>query len=156
MGGYDTRGIALVNVGMCAMLTLCAAFSGGPSRFAPLRRASFLAMGTATAVAAVGIGGIWVGLAGIMLFGLPHASYNAVIQGWAAERFGGHGQGAVMGLLSTTFCLANILMALAGAVLTLVDTRLVLLLGAVLTALASVRMGMWRPQAVPAAAQARE
>jgi DHA1 family tetracycline resistance protein-like MFS transporter len=51
--------------------------------------------------------------------------------GLGADRFGGHGQGAVMGLLSTTFCLANILMAAAGAVLTLIDTRLVLVFGAV-------------------------
>jgi hypothetical protein len=49
-----------------------------------------------------------------------------------------------MGLLSTTFCLANILMALAGAVLTLIDTRLVLLLGAVLSAWAGWRMLGWR------------
>ena len=33
-----------------------------------------------------------------------------------AERFGAHGQGAVMGLISTTFCLANIIMALVGVV----------------------------------------
>jgi hypothetical protein len=48
-----------------------------------------------------------------------------------------------MGLLSTTFCLANILMAAAGAVLTLVDTRLVLLAGAILTAWAANRMRTW-------------
>jgi hypothetical protein len=48
-----------------------------------------------------------------------------------------------MGLLSTTFCLANILMAAAGAVLTLIDTRLVLLAGAILTAWAANRMRTW-------------
>ena len=83
-------------------------------------------------------------LLGIMAFGLPHAFYNALVQAWAADRFGGgHGQGAVMGLLSTTFCLANILMAAAGAVLTLVDTRLVLLAGAILTAWSANRMRAW-------------
>jgi DHA1 family tetracycline resistance protein-like MFS transporter len=65
------------------------------------------------------------------------------MQAWAADRFGGHGQGAVMGLLSTTFCLANILMAAAGAVLTLVDTRLVLVFGAGLTMWAALRMRAW-------------
>jgi hypothetical protein len=53
-----------------------------------------------------------------------------------------------MGLLSTTFCLANILMAAAGAVLTLVDTRLVLLVGAMLTAWAANRMRTWGSGAV--------
>jgi hypothetical protein len=105
-----------------------------------MRRAAFLAAAVALAIASLGAGRLWIGLAGIMLFGMPHAFYNAVIQAWAADRFGGHGQGAVMGLLSTTFCLANILMAAAGAVLTLVDTRLVLVAGAVLTAWAATRM----------------
>ena len=51
-----------------------------------------------------------------------------------------------MGLLSTTFCLANILMALAGSVLTLIDTRLILGLGAVLAAWAGWRLQGWRVQ----------
>lgn len=42
----------------------------------------------------------------------------------------------------TTFCLANILVALAGAVLTLIDTRLVLVVG-LLTAWASVALRRW-------------
>jgi hypothetical protein len=108
-----------------------------------MRRAAILATAVALAIASLGTGKLWIGLVGIMLFGMPHAFYNAVIQAWAADRFGGHGQGAVMGLLSTTFCLANILMAAAGAVLTLVDTRLVLVAGAVLTAWAATRMRAW-------------
>jgi hypothetical protein len=48
-----------------------------------------------------------------------------------------------MGLLSTTFCLANILMAALGAVLTLIDTRLVLVAGALFTAWAATRMRAW-------------
>jgi hypothetical protein len=48
-----------------------------------------------------------------------------------------------MGLLSTTFCLANIMMAAAGAVLTLFDTRLVLVAGALMTAWAALRMRTW-------------
>jgi hypothetical protein len=94
-------------------------------------------------VASLGLGQLWIGIAGIILFGIPNAFYNAVVQGWAAERFSGYGQGPVMGLLGTTFCLANILMALAGAVLTLFDTRLVLLFGAGLSAWAGWRMLGW-------------
>jgi MFS family permease len=149
VGHYGTRSIALVNVGMCALMTCSALFAGRRSRTEPLQRAAFLAGVVALAIASLGMGHLWIGLVGIMAFGLPHAFYNAVIQAWTADRFGGHGQGAVMGLLSTTFCLANILMAAAGAVLTLIDTRLVLMVGAVLTAWAATRMRAWSRAPVP-------
>jgi predicted MFS family arabinose efflux permease len=143
VGRYDTRAISLVNVGMCGLMSLTAVFAGRQNRDDPLRRAAFLAAAVALTIASLGTGQLWIGLAGIMLFGLPHACYNAVIQVWASDQFGGHGQGAVMGLLSTTFCLANILMAAAGAVLTLFDTRLVLVAGALMTAWAAFRMQRW-------------
>lgn len=152
VGHYDTRSIALVNVGMCGIMTASALFAGRQSRADPLQRAGLLAVVVALAIASLGAGNLWVGIVGIMVFGLPHAFYNAVIQAWAADRFGGHGQGAVMGLLSTTFCLANILMAAAGAVLTLFDTRLVLLLGAAMTAWAATRMRVWSRMPVPSKA----
>jgi MFS family permease len=148
VGGYGTRAIAFVNVGMCGVMTCAALFAGRSSRMAPLRRAAIMAVAVALAIAALGTGRLWIGMVGIMLFGLPHAFYNATVQTWAADRFGaGHGQGAVMGLLSTIFCLANILMAALGAVLILVDTRLVLLAGAALTAWAALRMRAWSREA---------
>ncbi len=150
VGRYDTRAIALVNVGMCGLMTFAALFAGRASRTDPMRRAAWLACAVALAIGSLGLGSLWIGLVGIMAFGLPHAFYNATVQAWAADRFGGHGQGAVMGLLSTTFCLANILMAAAGAVLTLVDTRLVLAVGAALTAWSALRMRAWTGAAVPA------
>ncbi|HBI70305.1 MAG TPA: MFS transporter, partial [Massilia sp.] len=107
------------------------------------RRASGQAALAAAAILAVGFGSLWVGLAGIVLFGLPHAYYNATLQGWSADQFAAHGQGAVMGLLSTTFCLANIVMALAGGVLALVDTRLVLIVGGLLAAWAALALRQW-------------
>jgi len=151
VGHYDTRAISLVNVVMCDMMTGSAMIAGRQNRDAPLRRAAFLAVAVALAISTLGVGSLWLGLAGIVAFGLPHAFYNALIQVWAADRFSDHGQGAVMGLLSTTFCLANILMAAAGAVLTLIDTRLVLLAGAGLTAWAALRMRTWSraPLAAP-------
>ncbi|HAV37572.1 MAG TPA: MFS transporter, partial [Massilia sp.] len=107
----------------------------------------------AAAILAVGLGNLWIGLAAIMLFGLPHAYYNATMQGWAADQFAAHGQGAVMGLISTTFCLANIVMALAGGVLTLLDTRLVLIVGGLLAAWAALAMRDWSGRAVEVAAE---
>ena len=144
--GYGARGIAWLTAALCAVMTATSLFAGRPSTVAPLRRAAWNAFAVAAAVGLVAVGNVWVGLAAIVLFGIPNAYYNAVVPGWCAERFGGHGHGAVMGLLSTTFCLANILMALAGSVLTLIDTRLILGLGAVLAAWAGWRLQGWRVQ----------
>jgi DHA1 family tetracycline resistance protein-like MFS transporter len=144
VAGYDARGIAWTTAGLCALMTATSLiFAGGPASIAPLRRAAWYAFGVAAAVALVAAGNFWIGMGAIILFGVPNAFYNAIMPGWCAERFGSFGQGAVMGLLSTIFCLANILMALAGSVLTLVDTRLVLLLGALLSAWAGWRLQGW-------------
>ena len=146
VAGYGTRGIAWLTAAMCAVMTVTALYAGGPSKQAPLLRATWYAVAAAVAIALVGLGNVWIGLAAIVLFGIPNAFYNATIPAWCAERFGALGQGAVMGLLSTTFCLANILMALAGSVLTLIDTRLILLLGAAFSAWAAWRLQGWRMQ----------
>jgi DHA1 family tetracycline resistance protein-like MFS transporter len=152
--GYDARGIAWITAGLCALMTLTSLlFAGRPSAIAPLRRAAWHAFGVAAAVALVAVGNVSLGLLAIILFGIPNAFYNAIMPGWCADRFGGYGQGAVMGLLATIFCIANILMALAGSVLTLIDTRLVLLLGAALSAWAGWRLQGWRVRmAAPASA----
>ena len=142
--GFHARGIAWTTAGLCAVMTLTSFFAGRPSAGDPLRRARRFSFATAFAIACVGFGNIWVGMTAIVLFGIPNAYYNAIIPNWCADRFGIYGQGAVMGLISTTFCLANILMAVAGSILTLIDTRLILLLGAVLTTWAGWRLQGWR------------
>jgi DHA1 family tetracycline resistance protein-like MFS transporter len=142
--GFGTQGIAWITAGLCGVMTSMSLLAGRPSKLEPLRRASWSAFAVALAVAGVALGNAWVGMVAIVLFGIPHAYSSAVVPAWCADRFGSYGQGAVMGLLSTTFCLANIVMALAGAVLTLIDTRLVLLLGALLAAWAGWRLQGWR------------
>ncbi len=140
----DARGIAWVTAGMCSVMMLTTAFVGRSWPHEPLLRARRVAFGTAFMIALLAASNAWLGIAAILLFGVPHACYNAIVPNWCAERFGAHGHGAVMGLISTTFCLANILMALAGSVLTLFDTRLILLLGAALAAWAAWRIQGWR------------
>ncbi|MCA1245792.1 MFS transporter [Massilia sp. MS-15] len=142
-GGYDARGIAFVNMAMCAVMTCTALFAGRAHGGEARARLSRQAAAVALAVLGVGLGSLWTGIAAIILFGLPHAFYNATLQAWAAERFAGHGQGAVMGLLSTTFCLAHILMALGGALLALADTRLVLVGGSLLAGWAALSLRRW-------------
>ncbi|MET0322975.1 MAG: MFS transporter [Duganella sp.] len=141
--GYGPRGIAWATAALCAVMTATTLFAGRRFAGEPLLRARRFAYITAGLIALLAASNAQVGLIAIVLFGIPHAFYNGIVPNWCAERFGAHGQGAVMGLISTTFCLANILMALAGAVLTLVDTRLILLLGAALSAWSAWRMQGW-------------
>jgi MFS family permease len=152
-GRYDAARIALINMAMCGIMTAASVVagrmmgqcSGGES----LRKAGWFAWGIALAVAGVAFGNLWTGLAAIALFGIPNAFFNATVQPWAADRFASHGQGAVMGLMSTTFCLATILMALAGSVLVLIDTRLVLAVGAAASLWAGWRLHGWRRELAP-------
>jgi DHA1 family tetracycline resistance protein-like MFS transporter len=139
----DARGIAWVTAALCGVMTLASVAAGRVHRPHPLQSAALFAFLGAASILAVALGQGWLGVLAIVLFGWPNAGYNAVMPAWCAERFGHLGQGAVMGLLSTIFCLANILMAATGAVLTLVDTRLILVLGAALSATAAWRIRRW-------------
>jgi predicted MFS family arabinose efflux permease len=143
---FDAQGIAWATAGLCAAMTLASVYAGRVVRSHPLRNAAGYAMASALCIAAVGLGGPLLGLLAIVLFGIPNACYNAIMPAWCAERFGHLGQGAVMGLWSTIFCLANILMAALGSVLTLIDTRLILLLGAALSSWAAWRILRWSHQ----------
>jgi DHA1 family tetracycline resistance protein-like MFS transporter len=144
VGGYDAPRIALVNMGICALMTTAALFAGRASARDGRQRAGWYAGAAALTVLCVGFGNLWIGIAGIVLFGVPHAFYNTALQSWSADAFAAHGPGSVMALLSTTFCVANILVALAGGLLSLINTRLVLVLGGLLAAWASIALRRWR------------
>jgi MFS family permease len=78
-----------------------------------------------------------------MAMGVPTALYNAVMPAWMSERFAEHGQGRVMGLLSTIFCVANVAVALVGGWIALLSTRWIMALGgaaAVASALLMLRL----------------
>jgi MFS family permease len=70
-----------------------------------------------------------VGIFVIMAMGFPTAMYNAVMPAWMSERFAEHGQGRIMGLLSTIFCVANVIVALAGGWIALLSTRWIMAFG---------------------------
>ena len=139
----DSRSIAWVTAGMCALMSLMSALIWpriGP-RFAPLAAARFSAWivvaGIATLIPGWGLIGGWT----IMILGLPLAVYGAAMPVYWSHRFDGFGQGALMGLLSTTFCLANVAVALAGSALIQYDTRLLICVCTATCALAAWRMG---------------
>lgn len=135
--GLDSRGIALVTAGQCATMTL-GSLAIGSRRWAarhtrvlhPLVRAARMAAWVAAGLAALAVLPGPAGLLVVMALGLPIAVHGAVVPAWASERFAAHGQGRVMGLLSTIFCLANVAVALAGGLAALAQVRWVMALGA--------------------------
>jgi DHA1 family tetracycline resistance protein-like MFS transporter len=62
---------------------------------------------------------------------------------YVSERFGALGQGSIMGLLTTTFCIGNVAVTLLSSVLILCDTRLILLFGGVAWLLSSWMIARW-------------
>jgi DHA1 family tetracycline resistance protein-like MFS transporter len=129
--GFGSRGIALVTAGQCAAMTLTSMLAGrfGAGNGHALRRAAVYALIAAGCLALMAVLPGHVGIFVIMAMGIPTAMYNAVMPAWMSERFAEHGQGRIMGLLSTIFCVANVIVALGGGWLSLVSTRWVMALG---------------------------
>jgi DHA1 family tetracycline resistance protein-like MFS transporter len=140
----DSRGIAWVTAALAVAMTTMSVFVwprfGG--RFAPLPTARAMAWVVAGGIAMLLAGHPQIGIAATALLGLPLAIYQTCMQVYWSQRFDRHGQGAVMGLLSTTFCLANVFVALVGTALILIDTRLVLAASAAGCAWAAWRIGL--------------
>ena len=85
----------------------------------------------------------------LLLFVQPFASYqlafvlfaiiggtiamtNGMVPSYLAHYFGHLGQGKVMGLQTTTFCITNVIIATVGGFLSILDSKWILLLGAAL------------------------
>ncbi|MCV2352097.1 MFS transporter [Paucibacter sp. Y2R2-4] len=142
--GFGSVGIAWVTAAQCAAMTTASVIAGKLRQSRrPLRRAGLLALCAALGLSALAVLPGQLGLAAIIGLGLPLALYNAVLPAWVSERFADYGQGRVMGLLSTIFCLANVLMALAGGLISMLSTRWIMGLGGltcVIAALALLRL----------------
>lgn len=128
--GLDGRGIAWVTAAQCTSMVLASVWvSRLPRAARPLRRAALLALLAALGLLLLAAVPGWAGAAVVVALGAPLALYNALLPAWLSERFAAHGQGRVMGLWSTVFCLANVMVALAGGALALLQTRWVMALG---------------------------
>lgn len=142
--GLDGRGIAWVTAGQCAVMTLASMLAGRwPLRLwtqgrHPLRASALAALCGAVLIGALALVPGHAGVALIMLSGLPLSLYNALLPAWMSERFAEHGQGRVMGLLSTVFCVANVAIALVGGALALLSVRWIMALGGVMCGIAAV------------------
>lgn len=140
----DSQGIAWVTAALAVAMTTMSVLVWPRigHRYAPLPTARAMAWVVAGGIAVLLAGQAQIGIAATALLGLPLAIYQTCMQVYWSQRFERHGQGAVMGLLSTTFCLANVSVALIGTALILIDTRLVLAASAAGCAWAAWRIGL--------------
>ena len=155
--GFDSRGIAFVTAGQCAVMTLTSVLAGrfGGSGRHPLRRAAEFALAGAFCLSLLAVLPGHAGIFVIMAMGLPTALYNAVMPAWMSERFAEHGQGRIMGLLSTIFCVSNVIVALVGGWIALLSTRWIMGLGGVAAVASAVLMlRLARTEAAPRAVPA--
>jgi len=131
--GLGSLCIAWVTAGLCLVMSLASMlvgrFDAFSSRGHALRRASACALMAAAGLMGLALLPGTAGLLVIIAMGLPLALYNAVLPAWVSERFAHHGQGRVMGLLTVIFYLANVVTALVGGALSLLDTRWIMAVG---------------------------
>ncbi|MDN0084035.1 MFS transporter [Crenobacter sp. SG2305] len=139
--GFSSAGIALVTAGLCLVMSSAAGLVGQGRAGDVLQRARRHAALFAGGLLLLSLTSGWPGIVLIVVIGLPLSLYNTLLPVWCSERFDAFGQGSVMGLLSTIFCCAAVLISLFGSVLALFDTRLVMLLGGATCLLATLRLG---------------
>ena len=133
IAGFGSRGIALVTACQCAVMTVTSVLAGriGGTAGHPLRRAAGWALLAAACLSLMAVLPGRLGIFVIMAMGFPTAMYNAVLPAWMSERFAEHGQGRIMGLLSTIFCISNVVVALTGGWVALASTRWMMAFGGV-------------------------
>lgn len=158
--GFGPEGIAWITAVQCAAMILGTWLAGRlPALDHPLRTAALAALAGAAGLALLVVLPDVPGLLTIAALGVPLAVYNAFMPAWVSSRFAHHGQGRVMGLLTTIFCFANVAVALAGGALSLWNVRAVMALGAVCAGVAALALWRWarheaaRSPAMPATAQ---
>ena len=155
---FGSRGIAFVTAGQCGVMTLTSVLAGrlgGSGRHA-LRRAARYALIGAVCLGLMAVLPGRVGIFVIMAMGFPTAMYNAVLPAWMSERFAEHGQGRIMGLLSTIFCVSNVIVALVGGWIALLSTRWIMALGGIAAVAAAALMLRLARSETGAAARAVE
>jgi MFS family permease len=141
---FGSTGIAVLTAILCGVMTAASMLAARVLTPSPTHLSRYAA-GTALAILLVPLLGPVAGLVPLVLFGVPNALYNSVMPAYAADRFGHMGHGGVLGLVGMTFYFANIVTALAGGGIALVDTRLILVAGAAAMGLAAWQLG--RPTA---------
>jgi predicted MFS family arabinose efflux permease len=142
--GFGPTGIAWITAAQCAaMLAGTRLAAHLPALDHPLRTTACAALCAAAGLALLVVLPGTPGLLTIALLGAPLAIYNAFMPAWVSSRFARHGQGLVMGLLTTIFCVANVIVALAGGALSLWSVRGVMAMGAAFAGSAAIALWYW-------------
>ncbi|AFV00869.1 MFS transporter [Simiduia agarivorans] len=139
--GYGPQAIAWLSVSLSLTMIITSAFwVGWLSRFGTERQiilACVVILGIATGL--LPLSAAWLCLLLFMLMGATIALENGIFPAFMSTHFGHYGQGRIMGLLTTNFCLANVIMAVVGALLALLGGTWVMFCAAGLFLLA----GLW-------------
>ncbi|HEY8026377.1 MAG TPA: MFS transporter, partial [Burkholderiaceae bacterium] len=142
--GFAAGGISIVSGILCAVMTGTSALIGhGYMKTGGPRSLRNYNIATAVCIALACCTNPVIAIGAMIVFGIPNALYNAVLPAYCSERFASHGQGSVMSLLTTIFCISNVIVALVGAGITQIDSRLILLLGVATAAWAGWRIAPW-------------
>ncbi len=78
-------------------------------------------------------------LAHFILTGIVIAMYNSLYLAWISEKFSHLDQGQLMGSIISSFCLTNIIMALAGSFIALFSMSSLMIMGGIL----AMMSGLW-------------
>jgi predicted MFS family arabinose efflux permease len=142
--GFGPTGIAWITAAQCAGMLIGTALAGRlPSLGHPLRGTALAVAGGAAGLALLVVLPPVPGLVTIGLLGVPLAIYSALLPVWVSSRFAHHGQGRMMGLLTTNFCFSNVAIALAGSALSLWTVRSLMALGALCAGVAALAFWHW-------------
>lgn len=144
----DSQTIAWATVSLTACMIIVSSFWVGKlnARFGEIR---LMVMGGSLLTLAfiiqpfVGMASVFIVFGGI---GTVIAVSNGMVPTYLSKYFGHLGQGKVMGLQTSTFCVTNVIIASLGGPLSILSSRWVILTGAILVLASVVVMVMTRQQ----------
>lgn len=142
--GFTSTGIAWITAAQSASMLVGTWLAGRlPAVDHPLRMTALAALCSAGGLGLLVVLPDTPGIVVIGLLGMPLAIYNAFMPAWVSSRFAHHGQGLVMGLLTTIFCFANVVVALAGGAMSLWNVRAVMAMGTLCAGGAAWALWRW-------------
>lgn len=142
--GFTSTGIAWITAAQSASMLVGTWLAGRlPAVDHPLRITALAALCGAAGLGLLVLLPDTPGVITIGLLGMPLAVYNAFMPAWVSSRFAQHGQGRMMGLLTTIFCFANVAVALAGGALSLWNVRAVMAMGTLCAGSAAWALWHW-------------
>lgn len=139
---FSAQDVGLTVAASCALMIFASWVLVGPlaRAFPTLTRARWSLFLIVLIIAALPFLGTPWNVVDVILIGAPVAMFGAAFPVYCSDRYDYVGQGSVMGMLTTTFCLANAIVALLGSAVTLIDTRWTLWLGALFCLIAWLQL----------------